>query len=618
MRLFLGAFGDPGHAFPMLALGSELARRGHRVTMETWSRWRADVEAAGMTFVAAPEYPVFPTMERPMTMYEAVVRAVSETRPAVAEARPHAVVHDILTLAPALAGELEGMPVATLIPHVHPAPPSGAPPYSFGARWPRTRLGRRMWRQLDPLVEKGLRYGQRELNETRAQLGLPPVERVHGGLSDRLVLVGTYPQLEYPRDWPAHTHVVGPLLWEPPSEPVELPPGEQPLVLVAPSTAQDREHRLLRAALDGLGDLPIRVLATWNRRPLEGAPVTVPDNTRLVEWVSYSRTMPAVRARRLPRRPRDDGAGAGLGRGGRRCPVAGDMGENAARLDWAGAGVRLPWRLLTPATLRLAVQRALSEPALTRRAGELAAWSAANDAAARAADLVERLAREGSRWSAAPTLRRGGGRVGRRPGDDLARLVDRVAVVGHQQRDPRLTADALDLAAGRIDRVGESAEAVRSDDLWLVAGLAQRGERVAAGMTSAWDVERPPADVELHRAPPRGLERPYAVANGSTTANGARATVSLSIVRRHSYWPTPSTRPVRLNASGMLSVEPGLRPAGRPSSNWPLGATGSPLMTIGLPSPSSSCAISSCGWSASSQATLTTIASATVIAWPGA
>ncbi len=394
MRLFLGAFGDPGHAFPMLALGTELTRRGHAVTMETWSRWRADVEAAGMTFVAAPEYPVFPTMERPMTMYEAVVRAVSETRPAVADARPDVVVHDILTLAPALAGELEGVPVATLIPHVHPAPPPGAPPYSFGARWPRTRLGQRLWRQLDPLVEKGLRYGQRELNDTRAQLGLPPVERVHGGLSDRLVLVGTYPQLEYPREWPAHTHVVGPLLWEPPSEPVELPPGDAPLVLVAPSTAQDREHRLLRATLAGLGDLPIRVLATWNRRPLEGPPVTVPDNTRLVEWLSYARTMPQCAlvvchvGHGTMVRALHSGAAVVA------CPVAGDMGENAARLDWAGAGVRLPWRLLTPATVRLAVQRALAEPALTRRAGELAAWSAANDAAARAADLVERLARE--------------------------------------------------------------------------------------------------------------------------------------------------------------------------------------------------------------------------------
>jgi MGT family glycosyltransferase len=392
LKLFLGAFGDPGHAFPMLALGTELARRGHVVTMETWSRWREHVEAAGMRFVAAPEYPVFPTMERPMTMYEAVVRAVEVTRPAVAEARPDAVVADILTLAPALSGELEGVPVATLIPHVHPAPPSGAAPYSFGARWPRTPVGRALWRRLDPLVEKGLRYGQRELNETRAQLGLDPVTRVHGGLSERLCLVATYPQLEYPRVWPAETHVVGPLLWEPPTEPVEPPPGEEPLVLVAPSTAQDRDHRLLRAALAGLGDLPIRVLATWNRRPLPG-PVDVPANTRLVEWLSYAQTMPRcalvvchvghgtmVRA-------------LASGTPVVATPVAGDMGENAARLDWAGAGVRLPWRFTGPRTLRLAVERALSEPALARRAGELAAWSREHDAAGRAADLVEQLAR---------------------------------------------------------------------------------------------------------------------------------------------------------------------------------------------------------------------------------
>lgn len=395
LRIFLGAFGDAGHAFPMLALGTALARRGHAVTMETWSRWRDHVEAAGMRFVAAPEYPVFPTMERPMTMYEAVVRAVAETRPAVAAARPHVVVADILTLAPALAGELEGVPVATLIPHVHPAPPPGAPPYSFGARWPRTALGRGLWSRLDPLVEKGLRYGQRELNETRAQLGLAPVERVHGGLSERLCLVATYPQLEYPRRWPAHTHVVGPLLWEPPSEEVELPPGDAPLVLVAPSTAQDKDHRLLRAALAGLGDLPIRVLATWNRRPLPGPPgsIAVPANTRLVEWVSYARTMPrcalvvchvghGTMVRALA-------SGAAVVA----CPVAGDMGENAARLDWAGAGVRLPWRFTTPAGVRLAVQRALDEPALTRRAAELATWSAQNDAAERGADLVEQLAR---------------------------------------------------------------------------------------------------------------------------------------------------------------------------------------------------------------------------------
>ena len=73
LRFFLGAFGEPGHAFPMLALGAELAARGHEVTYETWSRWREHVEAAGMRFVPAPEYPLFPGDGEPFEMYEAVV-----------------------------------------------------------------------------------------------------------------------------------------------------------------------------------------------------------------------------------------------------------------------------------------------------------------------------------------------------------------------------------------------------------------------------------------------------------------------------------------------------------------------------------------------------------------
>jgi UDP:flavonoid glycosyltransferase YjiC (YdhE family) len=71
------------------------------------------------------------------------------------------------------------------------------------------------------------------------------------------------------------------------------------------------------------------------------------------------------------------------------------MGENAARVDWAGAGVRLPWRLLSPGTLRLALRRALADCALRERAAGIAAWASAHDAATRAAELVEQLAREG-------------------------------------------------------------------------------------------------------------------------------------------------------------------------------------------------------------------------------
>jgi MGT family glycosyltransferase len=391
LRVFLGAFGDPGHAFPMLALGSRLAARGHDVTFETWKRWREHVEAAGMRFVAAPEYPVFPTRERPLKPYEAVVAATAETRRAMVACAPAVVVHDILTLAPAMAGELEGIPVATLIPHVHPSSAPGAPPYALGARLPRTSLGRRLWDAMQQPVQAGLRQGRAELNETRARLGLPAVTRLHGGISVRLALVGTFPQLEYPRPWPPEVRIVGPLIWEPPFGEVEPPPGDEPLVLIAPSTAQDPDHRLLRAALLGLAGEPVRVLAATNRKPVTD-PVKVPDNARLVEWVSYSRAMP--RSALVISHAGHGTVARALESG---CPVlavphSGDMGENAARIDWAGVGVRLPWRLQSPVTLRLAVRRVLREPAFRRRAGELAAWAGTHDGATTAAELVERLA----------------------------------------------------------------------------------------------------------------------------------------------------------------------------------------------------------------------------------
>jgi UDP:flavonoid glycosyltransferase YjiC (YdhE family) len=73
-------------------------------------------------------------------------------------------------------------------------------------------------------------------------------------------------------------------------------------------------------------------------------------------------------------------------------PAVGDMNENAARLDWAGAGVRLPRRYVSARGVGLAVERALGEPRIRERARAIAAWSAAHDAGARASELVEALA----------------------------------------------------------------------------------------------------------------------------------------------------------------------------------------------------------------------------------
>jgi UDP:flavonoid glycosyltransferase YjiC (YdhE family) len=311
--------------------------------------------------------------------------------PSVQSFAPDIAVSDILTPAPALAAELCGVPVATLVPHVHPWPAPGFPPYSLGARLPRTAAGAWLWRRFDGAVAKGLEQGRREYNDCRARLGLAPLAGVHTGLSRSLTLVGTLPQLEYPRRWEPWLRVVGPLLWEPPGERVGPPPGDGPVVLVAPSTAQDPEHRMLRAALAGLARTPVRVIATYNDREPD-PPIPVPANAVLVPWLSYARSMPAadvvVTHGGHGTLVRALSCGCALVV----CPAGGDMAENAARTDWAGLGVRLPRRLLGPHTLRLAVQRALGDARMRARARAAAAWIAAHDGARAAAAELERWA----------------------------------------------------------------------------------------------------------------------------------------------------------------------------------------------------------------------------------
>ena len=389
--MFLGAFGDAGHAFPVIALGAELVRRGHDVCVETWSKWQEDCEREGMRFVASPIYQVWP-QDAWMKPYQAAVKASADSARAIREFDPDVVVADILTVATALAAQIESRPWVTLVPHVLPTAEPGFPAYSIGARYPRTRLGGRMWRTLDPLIHRGVEEGRVQLNGARERVGLPPLDHGHGGISRELAIVATFPQLEYPRrHWHETVRVTGPLMWERPSVDVELPPGDDPLVLIAPSTAQDGEQRMLVAALDGLAGEPVRVIATYNRRP-PPRPIDVPANARLVDWLSYTRTMPLCDAIVCH-------AGHGTlvralasGVPVVACPAGGDMPENAARVAWAGAGLALPRRLVTARGIRLAVRRVVGNPKYASRARELAEWAELNDGAVGAAAEVEALA----------------------------------------------------------------------------------------------------------------------------------------------------------------------------------------------------------------------------------
>ena len=74
----------------------------------------------------------------------------------------------------------------------------------------------------------------------------------------------------------------------------------------------------------------------------------MPPNARLVDWLSYARTMPLCDAVILHAGHGTLVRALACGVPVVACPAAGDMNENAARVSWAGAGVALPRRLITP------------------------------------------------------------------------------------------------------------------------------------------------------------------------------------------------------------------------------------------------------------------------------
>ena len=393
-RFLVAAFGHPGHAYPAISLARALAGRGHDVLVESWEEFREAVESEGLRFTAAQEYKTFPPPPPDSDGGPSAADAALALMPLMEEERFDVVISDILTLAPALAAEAAGLRRATLIPHLYPVHEEGFPFFAIGARVPRTAVGRGLWRRALPLLIKGLERGRTELNESRAVLGLAPTERLQGGISEDLAMVGTFPQLEYPRAWPPHVEVTGPMEFETPYPDVELPPGDEPLVVVAPSTAHDPEGRLVRVALEALADEPVRVLATTNRhRPEEPMP-PAPANARVVDWVSYTQAFGAADVVVCHGGHGTVARALGAGVPVVCCPAAGDMTENGARVAWAGVGAMLPWRLVKPASLRLVVRRALADREMAERAGEIASWAAVHDGPVRGAELVEALARK--------------------------------------------------------------------------------------------------------------------------------------------------------------------------------------------------------------------------------
>ena len=279
---------------------------------------------------------------------------------------------------------------ATLIPTVYPVQGAGLPPFALGlagtadgrGRGPVATAASRDCGGLRPST-RWLRRVPGLLGGAREELGLAPVAgdpafTTYGPISDGLAMVATFPQLEYPRRWPESVHVDRPdaLRARSPRGPVP-PPGDEPLVLVAPSTVQDPGVELVRTrargarrrAGAGAGD------AQPSRGALAAHPL--PANATVVDWLDLREGDAAGLAGDHQRRSRHGHARPARGRSGARLPRRGRHGRERGPGDLGGRRADAAAPLAQRATpSRRSVRRLLARRrvrAARRRAGRLGA-----------------------------------------------------------------------------------------------------------------------------------------------------------------------------------------------------------------------------------------------------
>lgn len=415
-----------GNVPPQLTLARRLVGRGHRVRMLAPAVLRESIESAGIAFEpyrqtpehdeSVPERSLVRDFEARSkvgaiaaardNLVAAMARPVAADVLATLERRPADVVaFDFVLFGALFAAEKAAVPAAMLIHTIYPFPAPGLSPYGMG--WApmagplgrvREGVGRLIFRQVyeRPLLPR--------FNAVRAALGLEPLhtfDELVGRVDRALVL--TSPAFDFPARLPANVEYVGPQL-DPPASTADWqspwPAGDdRPLVVVGLSTTHQAQDPLLERIVAALATLPVRALVTTGGATLRSTP---PANVHVARFVPHPQVLPQAAAAVTHAGLGTVHAALAHGLPLVCLPIGRDQPDNAARIEWHGAGLRLSPKS-PPEVIRGGVNRMLGDPAFGASARRLAAAFAEERSAERAPSALEAVAAHaGSRTATRP------------------------------------------------------------------------------------------------------------------------------------------------------------------------------------------------------------------------
>ena len=410
----LAALWDGGGTVPVeLGVVRRLIARGHTVTVlgdPTMERDVADTGAEFRSWTRAP-HRTSPALEDDLLEdWECrtpvqLLRRLSDrliTGPAGAfaadvrealAARPAGTVVASGPLLGALIGaESAGVPGVALSANIYSRPAPGVPPFGSGLAPARGPIGRVRDRAMNALATALWKHGLPDLNAARADLGLDPLADIWAQW-DRAarVLVLTSRAFDLPAELPANVRYVGPVLDDPVwTEPVEVPAGDEPLVVVGLSSTYMRQTDLLRRIVTALAGLPVRAVVTTGPA-VDPAEVPGTDRIVVVRAAPHARLFPLadVVVTHAGHGTLVKALAAGVPA---LClPQGRDQGDNVVRAARHGAALGLR-PTASPARIAAGVRRLLEEPSYRLAAGALGARLRADAASSALVDEVEAVA----------------------------------------------------------------------------------------------------------------------------------------------------------------------------------------------------------------------------------
>ena len=276
MRVAVVAGPEAGHAFPAIALCLRFAAAGDDPVLLTGVQWLDTARRAGLDAVELRGLDPVDSdddTDAGAKLHHRAARMAVLNLPVLRHLKPDLVVSDVITVCGGMAAERAGVPWIELSPHPLYQPSKGLPPIGSGLAPGAGLRGRLRDVTMRAFTARSVRAGERQRTQARRRIGLPGVDP-----GPRRRLIATLPALEVSRpDWPAEAVVVGPLHFEPTDAELTAPPGDGPVIVIAPSTAAGGTAGLAEMALEEL--IPGQTMPAGSRlvvSRLSGAQVPVP------------------------------------------------------------------------------------------------------------------------------------------------------------------------------------------------------------------------------------------------------------------------------------------------------------------------------------------------------